>query len=98
MYQVVAFYKYVYIEDAPAFAERHLEYCKSLGIGCRTFIAYEGINGQLSGTAEQCRKYMDDLTLDSRFSDVDFKVDDCESPGFYKTHVRFKREIVNSGL
>lgn len=97
-YQVVAFYKYVTIEDAEAFAAQHLKYCQKLGIGSRILIADEGINGQLSGTPEQCRQYMEDLVADPRFAGTDFKVDDAERPAFAKTHVRYRPEIVHSGL
>ncbi|MGZ5244533.1 MAG: oxygen-dependent tRNA uridine(34) hydroxylase TrhO, partial [Bacteroidia bacterium] len=97
-YQVVAFYKYVHIEEAEVFAIRHLKYCQRLGITGRIIIAYEGINGQLSGTVEQCRQYMQDLTADERFADADFKIDDWEKNAFLKMHVRYKPEIVNSGL
>ena len=41
---------------------------------------------------------MADLTSDPRFEDVDFKVDEADSPAFKKCHVRYKQEIVNSGL
>ncbi|RYD70628.1 MAG: hypothetical protein EOP53_25085, partial [Sphingobacteriales bacterium] len=97
-YQVVAFYKYVQIEEADVFAIRHLKYCQRLGITGRIIIADEGINGQLSGTVEQCKQYMADLCADERFANVDFKIDDWEKNAFLKMHVRYKPEIVNSGL
>lgn len=97
-YQVVAFYKYVPIEEAEVFAIRHLKYCQRLGIGGRIIVADEGINGQLSGTVEQCKQYIADLTADERFATTDFKIDPAEKPAFAKMHVRYKREIVNSGL
>ena len=97
-YKAVAFYKYVTIEDAEEFAVRHLRYCKRLGIGGRIIVANEGINGQISGTPEQCETYMNDLIQDPRFADVDFKKDQCDRQAFHKIHVRYKAEIVHSGL
>jgi UPF0176 protein len=97
-YKFVAFYKYVRIEDAEQFASSHLAYCREIGIGGRIYIADEGINGQLSGTLEQCDQYMADLVKDARFHDVDFKVDESWKHGFRKIHVRYKKEIVHSGL
>lgn len=97
-YQVVAFYKYVRIEEADVFAIRHLKYCQRLGVKGRIIVADEGMNGQLSGTREQCAQYIADLTADERFKDVDFKIDDWAEPAFRKMHVRYKKEIVHSGL
>lgn len=97
-YRVVAFYKYVHIEEADVFAVRHLKYCQRLGIGGRIIVADEGMNGQLSGTIEQCETYMRDLLLDCRFEGTDFKVDPADQPAFAKMHVRYKAEIVNSGM
>ncbi len=98
MYQAVAFYKYVHIEEADVYAVRHLKYCKRLGITGRIIVADEGLNGQFSGTIEQCQKYIADLIADPRFAETDFKIDPCDAPAFKKMHVRYKPEIVHSGL
>ena len=98
MYQAVAFYKYVQIEEPDVFAIRHLKYCKRLGITGRILIADEGINGQLSGTRAQCEQYISDLLANPLFAGTDFKIHDEEKPAFQKIHVRYKPEIVNSGL
>ena len=98
MYQVLAFYKYVTIADAEAFCTRHLKYCKRLGIGGRILVSYEGLNGQLSGTTEQIKTYSEDLLLDPRFKNTDFKIDPADEPAFAKIHVRIKPEIVHSGF
>ncbi len=98
MYQAIAFYKYVQIEEPEVFAVKHLRYCKRLGITGRILVADEGINGQFSGTIAQCQQYINELIADSRFADTDFKIDSAEKPAFAKCHVRYKPEIVNSGL
>ena len=41
---------------------------------------------------------MDTLSADSRFSKIDFKIDEVEEPSFIKMHCRYKEEIVHSGL
>jgi UPF0176 protein len=97
-YEVVAFYKYVKIEEADVFTVRHLKYCQRLGLSGRIIIADEGINGQLSGTVAQCSQYITDLVSDARFADTDFKIDPIERLAFSKMHVRYKQEIVHSGL
>lgn len=97
-HRVVAFYKYIPIIEADVYAIRHLKYCKRLGIGGRIIVADEGINGQLTGTVEQINQYIKDLTADERFADVLFKIDEIDKPAFHKIHVRYKPEIVHSGL
>jgi len=97
-YLAVAFYKYVHIEEADVFAVKHLKYCQRLGIFGRIIVADEGINGQLSGTPELCEQYMKDLVSDPRFEGTDFKIDGVDRQAFSKMHVRYKPEIVHSGL
>src|SRR6202012_6171039 len=41
---------------------------------------------------------MQTLHADPRFAAIDFKVDDVDEPSFVKMHVRYKSEIVHSGL
>jgi UPF0176 protein len=64
----------------------------------RIIVAEEGLNGTVSGTAEACKTYMDTLHADPRFAGIDFKVDEVGEPSFVKMHVRYKSEIVHSGL
>lgn len=97
-YQTLLYYCYTTIENPEEFASNHLNFCKSLGLVGRIIVAEEGLNGTVSGTVEQCRQYMDTVLADSRFADIDFKIDDVDEPSFIKMHVRFKPEIVHSGL
>lgn len=97
-YQTLLYYCYSRIEDAEQFASDHLQFCKSLNLVGRIIVADEGLNGTVSGTAESCKIYMDTLHADSRFSKIDFKIDDVEEPSFIKMHCRYKAEIVHSGL
>jgi UPF0176 protein len=61
-------------------------------------VAAEGLNGTVSGAEEACKIYMDTLHADPRFAAIDFKVDVVDTPSFVKMHVRYKSEIVHSGL
>lgn len=98
MYRILLYYKYVKIEDHEQYAERHLKFCKALGLKGRILVAAEGINGTVSGTAEQTEAYMRALKLDDRFSDMVFKIDESEEHAFKKIFVRTKDEIVTLGL
>jgi UPF0176 protein len=97
-YQTLLYYCYSSIAEAEQFAIQHLKFCKSLNLVGRIIVADEGLNGTVSGTPEACRTYMDTLHADERFAKIDFKIDDVEEPSFLKMHVRYKSEIVHSGL
>lgn len=97
-YLVVAYYLYTRIDQAEEFTLTHLNYCKSIGIRGRIYIAAEGINGTISGTQEACEQYMFDLTSDPRFAKTEFKIDRHHEHAFNRLHVRHKKEIVHSGL
>lgn len=97
-FKTLLYYCYTPIEEAEQFAAEHLDFCRSLGLKGRVIVAPEGLNGTVSGTAEACATYMETLHAQPRFAGIDFKVDAVEKPSFVKMHVRFKPEIVHSGL
>jgi len=97
-YNTLLYYCYSSIEDAEQFAADHLKFCKSLGLVGRIIVANEGLNGTVSGTVEACKTYMDALHADSRFAATEFKIDEVDESSFVKMHVRYKSEIVHSGL
>jgi UPF0176 protein len=97
-YQILLYYCYTPIDDPEDFREKHHLFCISLEIKGRIIVAAEGLNGTISGSIESCRKYMEALKADPRFSSVDFKIENSDKHGFQKLHVRVKAEIVHSGL
>jgi UPF0176 protein len=97
-YTTLLYYCYSTIADAEQFAAGHLKFCKSLGLVGRIIVAGEGLNGTVSGAAGACQIYMDALHADERFAAIDFKIDEVDAPSFVKMHVRYKSEIVHSGL
>ena len=97
-YRTLLYYKYARIPNAEQFYEEHLAFCERIGIVGRIIIADEGINGTISGTVVQSQKYMDRLNSDPILNGIDFKIDEVDEPSFAALHVRYKPEIVNSGL
>jgi len=93
-YRILLYYKYVPVADPEAYAAEHLAYCKELGVKGRILIAEQGINGTLSGTAEQTEAYMAMMHADPRFSDLVFKIDEADGHAFKKLFVRHKKELV----
>ncbi len=97
-YQILLYYIYTPIQEAELFAAEHLRFCNSLNLKGRIIVANEGLNGTVSGTPEACKAYMETLKSEPRFAAIDFKVDDSDIHAFQKMHVRYKPEIVHSGL
>jgi len=97
-YQTLLYYKYAHITNATEFTQQHLDFCERLGVVGRIIVAEEGLNGTISGTVVQCKKYMDYIKANPLFADTDFKIDDVEQPSFERLYVRFKPEIVHSSL
>ncbi|SFB04859.1 UPF0176 protein [Lentibacillus halodurans] len=97
-YQVLLYYKFVPVEDPETFADEHLAFCQDLGLKGRILVAYEGINGTVSGPKEQTEKYMEEMHRDPRFADMMFKIDKHDGHAFKKMHVRPRPEIVSLKL
>jgi UPF0176 protein len=98
MYRVLLYYKYVKIDNPEFLAEEHLEYCRNLGLRGRILISPEGINGTCSGSYNRIQKYMEHMTTDARFKDMEYKIDEVDGHVFKKMHVRYKKELVTFRL
>lgn len=97
-YSVLLYYKYVKFSNPEAFRQMHYDFCQKNGIRGRVFIAFEGINGTVSGTDESITLYKEHIRSFPEFSDIVFKEDKTEGHCFKKLIVRFRREIVSSSL
>lgn len=97
-YQVLLYYCYTQIDDPEQYREEHHLFCLKHKILGRIIIASEGLNGTVSGTRENCQKYMEYMKADSRFDTLEFKIEDMDEVAFRKLHVRVKPEIVHSGF
>lgn len=95
---VLAYYHYTKLPQAEEMVPGHLAYCKSLKLRGRIYLAHEGINGTISGTPEACNEYMEHLKADPLFKGIEFKIDEHHEHAFARMHVRYKTEIVHSGL
>jgi len=97
-YRILLYYKYVKIEDHEEYSNLHLKFCKSIGVKGRILIAEEGINGTLSGTVEQAESYIYAMRMDTRFRDMEYKIDEADEHAFKKLYVRPRSEIVTMHL
>ena len=97
-YQVLLYYFYVEIADPDQYRDEHRALCESLGLLGRIIVGNEGINGTVSGTVENCQKYMEALRNDPLTANIEFKIDDEKEHVFPKLSVKSRREIVTLGL
>lgn len=97
-YQVLLYYCYAPIADPAQFRDEHHRLCLALDLRGRIIVAAEGLNGTVSGSAENCAAYRTAVQADPRFAALEFKIDAADQHAFQKLHVRVKPEIVHSSL
>lgn len=93
-YFVLAYYFFTPIENPAAEVAKHLEFIQGKDIRCRVYISEEGINGQMSGSAEDAEKYMTWLRSDSRFAEVKFKIHLTDEQVFPRATVKYRKQLV----
>lgn len=98
MYRVLLYYCYVPIQNVVEYRDEHHLFCLENDLLGRVIVSPEGLNGTVSGTVENCEKYMNWLRADERFFTTDFKVETVSEHAFKKLYVRVKKEIVHSDL
>ena len=72
-YTVILFYRYVNIDNVDILRGNLLKVCAALGILGRILIAPEGINGTLAGSITSIEAFIQYMSDDERFSQVDWK-------------------------
>ena len=95
----LSFYRYVIINDVPAMRDQLYSDFSELGVFGRIYIAYEGINAQISVPTNTFEDFIFKLNSYPQFNNVDLKIaieDDGKS--FYKLIVRTRSKIVADGL
>ena len=95
----LSFYRYVILEKPEEVKEELLKHWGELGVLGRIYLAYEGINSQMSIPTENLQKFRELLDADARFARVPFKIaveDDGRS--FYKLCIKVRKKIVADGL
>lgn len=97
-YEIILFYKYVFIENPGQMMLHQKELQAKLGLKGRTIIAHEGINATVEGTTEAIDAYLEDLFSDPRFEGTHIKRDPGTGNAFPKTSVKVRNELVTLGL
>ncbi|MFA5933749.1 MAG: rhodanese-related sulfurtransferase [Candidatus Paceibacterota bacterium] len=97
-YQILLFYKYVFINNPEEVMQTQRELCEKLGLKGRLIIAREGLNITLEGTVENTEEYIKELEKDSRFHNIHFKRSLDNGNSFPKLSVKVRPEIVSLHL
>jgi len=97
-YQVLLYYLYCEVECPETYRDEQRKLCESLGLLGRIIVGKEGINGTVSGTVENCAKYMQAMHDDPLSADIEFKIDPEQGHVFPKLSVKARSEIVTLGL
>src|SRR3989344_1810192 len=97
-YQIILFYKYIFIADPEVVAKKQREICEKLGITGRCIIANEGINATFEGTKENIKEYVKELEKDKRFLNIHFKLSSGNGNAFPKLSIKMRKEIVSLNL
>lgn len=97
-YQILLYYKYIFINDPELEMRRQKALCERLGLLGRIIVAKEGINGTIEGVKENTEKYIEEMRKDSRFSNVHWKRSAGNGKSFPKLSIKVRPEIVSLGL
>jgi UPF0176 protein len=97
-YQIILFYKYVFINNTAEVKIWQEEVCLRLGLKGRCIIAIEGINATYEGTKENIQEYIKELEKDQRFLNIHFKLSAGTGMAFPKLSIKVRKEIVSLGL
>jgi UPF0176 protein len=97
-YQIVLFYKYVFIENPELLKKQQVHLCQKLGLTGRIIIAQEGINATVEGTEETIALYCKELLDDPRFFDTHLKKSTGTGHSFPKLSIKVRNEIVSGHL
>ena len=97
-YEVLLYYKYVRLDDPDRYAKEHKELCTDLALRGRILIAKEGLNGTVSGTVENCRKYREAMDADPLTEAIAWKIDPEDGHVFPKLSIKVRDEVVTLEL
>jgi UPF0176 protein len=93
-YLVLAYYRFVTLEDPHLEVQKHQAFFEGRDISGRIYLSEEGINGQISGARVDAKNYMDWLSEDPRFSDIHFKIHEHHENIFPRMTVKYRRQLV----
>ena len=94
---VAALYKFVVLEDLPAFQAQLRAICTQSEMMGTLLIANEGLNGTVSASYENMTRFVTWLRALPQFDDIAIKYALYTNRPFHRMKVRLKKEIVTMG-
>lgn len=93
-YQVLAFYIFTPIEDPHAEVQLHKKFFAERDIASRIYISEEGINGQMSGSTNHAKEYIDWMHSRESFKGIIFKIHPHTEHVFPRKTVKYRKQLV----
>jgi UPF0176 protein len=93
-YLVLAFYKFVPIQDPRKEVNQHKIFFENRDITSRIYISEEGINGQMSGTEEAAKEYMEWMQSKPQFQSIHFKIQYWHEQAFPRQTIKYRKHLV----
>ena len=97
-YQVSALYHFVRLENFEALKQPLLDCMIAHNVKGTLLLANEGINGTIAGPPSGVQAVFDHLKSDPRLIDIRSKESFTDTPPFYRSKVKLKKEIVTMGV
>ena len=95
---VAALYRFAALPDFEALKDPLYRLMIDHDVRGTLLLAKEGINGTIAGSRQGIDRIMDWLKSDPRFAGLEAKESYVDTPPFYRTKVKLKKEIVTMGV
>ena len=95
---VAALYRFATLPDFEALRDPLYELMIEHEVRGTLLLAKEGINGTIAGSRQGIDRILDWLKSDPRFANLEAKESYVDTPPFYRTKVKLKKEIVTMGV
>ncbi len=93
-YLVVSFYQFTDVADPEGMVRSHKAFVEGRDMTGRIYISCEGINAQFSGKLDDVYAYMEWVKSDSRFADVEFKIQTHNENAFPRMTIKVREQLV----
>ena len=94
---IISFYKFIKISNLNSLKLKIEKICKKFETKGTILIAPEGINGTIEGSDINIKRFLKELKIDKKFSDLEPKYSYSTKDSFNRMKVRLKKEIVTIG-
>ena len=95
---VAALYRFAALPDFVALKDPLYQLMIEHEVRGTLLLAKEGINGTIAGSRQGIDRILDWLKSDPRFANLEAKESYVDTPPFYRTKVKLKKEIVTMGV